>query len=156
MPVFTKAFCAQLMEELEHFEKTTLPKGRPNTMNRGGVGSNMHQFLTRFILVNSLQLLLSEMGFDEDFVDHLRRDYLMPLSCLLYPQWVGKGLDSHRAFVVKYAMEDDVELSYHYDNAEVTLNVCLGEEFTGGELYFGTLRTVRRPGLALSKFTSYC
>ena len=90
------------------------------------------------------QLLLSEMGFDEGFVKPLRRDYLMPLSRLLYPEWVGKGLDSHRAFVVKYAMEDDVELSYHFDNAEVTLNVCLGERFTGGDLYFGSMRTVRR------------
>ena len=66
----------------------------------------------------------------------------MPLARLLYPDLVGEGLDSHRAFVVKYSMDEDVELSYHYDNAEVTLNVCLNEDFTGGELYFGPMRQV--------------
>lgn len=66
----------------------------------------------------------------------------MPIARLLYPGWVGEGLDSHRAFVVKYTMESDVALSYHYDNAEVTLNVCLGTEFRDGDLYFGAMRTV--------------
>lgn len=41
LPVFTREFCAKLMEELEHFEKTDLPKGRPNTMNKGGVSFNL-------------------------------------------------------------------------------------------------------------------
>ena len=36
-PVFTDAFCSLLMEELEHFEQSEVPKGRPNTMNKGGV-----------------------------------------------------------------------------------------------------------------------
>ena len=30
----------------------------------------------------------------------------------------------------------DLGLSSHYDNAEVTLNVSLGKDFTDGELYF--------------------
>lgn len=127
LPVFTREFCGKFMEELEHFQSTDFPKGRPNTMNRGG-------------------LLLFEMGFDEGFMDPFRTDYLLPVAQLLYPDWVGRGLDSHRAFVVKYSMEDDVELSYHFDNAEVTLNVCLGLEFTGGDLYFGSMRTERGPG----------
>jgi len=88
-----------------------------------------------------LQMLLSELGMDE-FVDDLRTNYLMPLARLLYPDLVGEGLDSHRAFVVKYALGQDVELSYHYDNAEVTLNVCLNSSFSGGQLYFGPMRQV--------------
>ncbi|KAM5238295.1 2-oxoglutarate and iron-dependent oxygenase domain-containing protein 2 isoform 2-T2 [Ctenodactylus gundi] len=51
----------------------------------------------------------------------------------------GGWLDSHRAFVVKYAPEQDRELGCHYDNAELTLNVALGKAFTGGALYFGGL-----------------
>ena len=81
------------------------------------------------------------MGFDA-FIDVLRSDYLLPIAQLLYPEQVGSGLDSHRAFVVKYTMAEDVELSYHFDNAEVTINVCLGTKYTGGELYFGPMRTV--------------
>ena len=75
-------------------------------------------------------------------MDPFRERYLLPLSRLLYPDWVGGGLDSHRAFVVKYAVEEDIDLSYHFDNAEVTLNVCLGKRFEGGTLYFGAMRTV--------------
>lgn len=36
-PVFEKSFCEQLLEELEHFEQSSAPKGRPNTMNHYGV-----------------------------------------------------------------------------------------------------------------------
>ena len=90
-----------------------------------------------------VQILLSELGFDRGFLDHLREDYLTPLASLLYPEWVGpSGLDSHRAFSVSYQLEGDTQLSYHFDNAEVTLNVCLGTSFTGGELSFGPMAGV--------------
>lgn len=39
-------------------------------------------------------------------------------------------------------MKEDLDLSYHYDNAEVTLNVCLGKTFTEGGLYFGGMKQV--------------
>nr|KAF6466762.1 2-oxoglutarate and iron dependent oxygenase domain containing 2 [Rousettus aegyptiacus] len=58
---------------------------------------------------------------------------------LLYPDCGGGWLDSHRAFVVKYAPGQDRELGCHYDNAELTINVALGKAFTGGALYFGGL-----------------
>jgi hypothetical protein len=37
IPVFTKDFCQQLIEELKYFEASSMPKGRPNTMNNYGV-----------------------------------------------------------------------------------------------------------------------
>ena len=43
MPVFTPGFYAKLMQELENFEESDLPKGRPNTMNRGGVSGELLQ-----------------------------------------------------------------------------------------------------------------
>ena len=52
------------------------------------------------------------------------------------------GLDSHKAFTVSYQLDGDRELAYHFDNAEVTLNVCLGTCFTGGELSFGPMAGV--------------
>ena len=33
-------------------------------------------------------------------------------------------------------MDEDLDLDFHYDDSDVTLNVCLGKTFTGGELYF--------------------
>ncbi|XP_012704926.2 2-oxoglutarate and iron-dependent oxygenase domain-containing protein 2 isoform X1 [Fundulus heteroclitus] len=123
LPVFEKRFCEELVEELEHFERSSAPKGRPNTMNNYGI-------------------LLNELGFDEGFITPLRERYLQPLTSLLYPDCGGRCLDSHKAFVVKYDLNEDLELSYHYDNAEVTLNVSLGKSFTDGNLFFGDMRQV--------------
>lgn len=36
-PVFTEEFCGLFVEEVEHFEASDMPKGRPNTMNNYGV-----------------------------------------------------------------------------------------------------------------------
>lgn len=47
LPVFERSFCAELLEELEHFEQSDAPKGRPNTMNHYGV---------------KCRLLLAELG----------------------------------------------------------------------------------------------
>nr|XP_019589459.1 PREDICTED: 2-oxoglutarate and iron-dependent oxygenase domain-containing protein 2 isoform X1 [Rhinolophus sinicus] len=120
LPVFTPPFCQALLEELEHFEQSDMPKGRPNTMNNYGV-------------------LLHELGLDEPLVTPLRERFLQPLMALLYPDCGGGGLDSHRAFVVKYAPGQDRELGCHFDNAELTINMALGKTFTGGALYFGGL-----------------
>ncbi|XP_012951938.1 2-oxoglutarate and iron-dependent oxygenase domain-containing protein 2 isoform X4 [Anas acuta] len=98
-----------------------MPKGRPNSMNNYGV-------------------LLNEIGMDENFITPLREKYLRPITALLYPDLGGACLDSHKAFVVKYALHEDLDLSSHYDNAEVTLNVSLGKDFTEGGLYFGDFR----------------
>nr|XP_055055197.1 2-oxoglutarate and iron-dependent oxygenase domain-containing protein 2 isoform X2 [Misgurnus anguillicaudatus] len=122
-PVFRREFCKDLINELEHFEQSNAPKGRPNTMNNYGI-------------------LLNELGFDESFITPLREVYLRPLTALLFSDCGGNCLDSHKAFVVKYAMHEDLDLSYHYDNAEVTLNVSLGKEFTEGNLFFGDMRQV--------------
>ena len=88
-------------------------------------------------------MLLNELGFDEGLVTPLRERYLHPITSLLYPDCGGCCLDSHKAFVVKYDMREDLDLSYHYDNAEVTLNISLGKDFTGGNLYFGDMNHVR-------------
>ncbi|XP_072024863.1 2-oxoglutarate and iron-dependent oxygenase domain-containing protein 2-like isoform X2 [Amphiura filiformis] len=122
-PVFTKTFCDEFMAEISHFENSDLPKGRPNTMNNYGI-------------------LLNELGFDTDFITPLRLKYLTPLTSLLFPDWGGDYLDSHKAFVVKYKLGEDLDLAYHYDNAEVTINVSLGREFMEGTLYFGDMRQV--------------
>ncbi|XP_028621791.1 2-oxoglutarate and iron-dependent oxygenase domain-containing protein 2 isoform X4 [Grammomys surdaster] len=84
-------------------------------------------------------VLMYELGLDDPLVTPLRERFLLPLMALLYPDYGGGHLDSHRAFVVKYALGQDLELGCHYDNAELTLNVALGKDFTGGALYFGGL-----------------
>lgn len=120
-PVFTHEFCRQLLQEVVNFEESPLPKGRPNTMNQYGIN-------------------LGELGFD-DVITRLREDHLSHLTRLLYPDWGGDTLDSHKAFIVTYKEGMDVELEYHYDNAEVTMNISLNEDYSDGDLYFGPLRT---------------
>lgn len=104
---------------------------------------SLSPYIHDILLIFSLsQILLNELGFDEDFITPLREHYLHPLTSLLYPDCGGRCLDSHKAFVVKYDMNEDLDLSYHYDNSEVTLNVSLGKDFTEGNLYFGDMRQV--------------
>jgi hypothetical protein len=67
-------------------------------------------------------------------------DYLSPFSSLFYPEVGGGSLDGHHGFIVEYKIGKDTELSFHVDASDVTLNVCLGREFTGGELFFHGVR----------------
>ncbi|XP_060594013.1 2-oxoglutarate and iron-dependent oxygenase domain-containing protein 2-like [Ruditapes philippinarum] len=123
IPVFTDEFCKLFLEEVHHFEQSDAPKGRPNTMIKYGV-------------------LLEELGFDPFFTE-LREQYLKPITRLLYPDLGGGELDSHKVFVVQYKVGEDLDLAYHYDNAEVTLNIALSpkDSYKGGNLYFGAMRT---------------
>ncbi|CAG0896403.1 unnamed protein product [Darwinula stevensoni] len=121
--VFQKSFCTQFLEEMNHFKSSGLPVERPNSMNNYGV-------------------LLGDLGWDVGFLDPLRERYINPVSRLLFPTSGGGSLDSQRGFIVSYdAAKGDVDLAYHYDNAEVTLNICLNEEFEGGHLYFGATKS---------------
>lgn len=92
-----------------------------------------------------LQIVLEELlDFDEGFVKPLRERFLSPISKILYPECVGTNLDSHKAFVVAYGVGRDLDLDYHYDNAEVTCNVSLDDSYEGGDLYFGGMKSERR------------
>ncbi len=66
----------------------------------------------------------------------LLREALLPLTGALFHDHDGARLDHHHAFVVSYAMGGDVDLGFHADDAEVTLNVHLGGDFVGGDLWF--------------------
>ena len=48
--VFTLEFCQEFIEEINNFENTNLPKGRPNTMNNYGVG------------IQKIEILLLQQG----------------------------------------------------------------------------------------------
>ena len=83
-------------------------------------------------------VLLDEIGFQE-FIDHIREEFIQPQARKLFnePDLI---LDSHKAFIVKYALDEDTELADHFDNAEITLNVALSQDYEGGELVFNSYR----------------
>ncbi|CAK0871513.1 unnamed protein product [Prorocentrum cordatum] len=60
-----------------------------------------------------------------------------PLAAELWPEWAGEGdCEETYGFVVRYRLGEDVDLAEHSDTANVTLNLCLGRAFEGGDLYF--------------------
>ncbi|XP_062145242.1 2-oxoglutarate and iron-dependent oxygenase domain-containing protein CP2-like isoform X1 [Alnus glutinosa] len=117
-------FCELLVSEVENFERwvheTKFRIMRPNTMNKYGA-------------------VLDDFGL-ETMLDKLMEDFICSISRVFFPEVGGSTLDSHHGFVVEYGMDRDVELGFHVDDSEVTLNVCLGKQFSGGELFFRGVR----------------
>ncbi|XP_043809832.1 2-oxoglutarate and iron-dependent oxygenase domain-containing protein CP2 isoform X2 [Manihot esculenta] len=113
-------FCNLLLSEVENFEKWVNDAKfrimRPNTMNKYGA-------------------VLDDFGL-ETMLDKLMDGFVRPISKVFFPEVGGSTLDSHHGFVVEYGKDRDVDLGFHVDDSEVTLNVCLGKQFSGGELFF--------------------
>uniref|UniRef100_A0A7S4P4C6 Fe2OG dioxygenase domain-containing protein n=1 Tax=Paramoeba aestuarina TaxID=180227 RepID=A0A7S4P4C6_9EUKA len=114
-PIFSQKFCDMLMDEVDNYAASGLPKKRPNSMNNYG-------------------LILNEIGM-ANFFTQFQRKYLQRLSSYLFPIQ-GASLDDHHSFIVQYKQGEDLGLDMHIDDSEVTLNVCLGREFSGAGLTF--------------------
>ncbi|KAL6319250.1 hypothetical protein AAG906_013924 [Vitis piasezkii] len=118
--MFQPHFCELLLHEVENFEnwvnEAKFRIMRPNTMNKFGA-------------------VLDDFGL-ETMLDKLMEGFIRPISKVFFSEVGGSTLDSHHGFVVEYGKDRDVDLGFHVDDSEVTLNVCLGKEFSGGELFF--------------------
>ena len=90
--MLTPRFCAELLEEIDHFERwcaeNDLPLIRPNTMNNYGA-------------------VLDTFGF-QGMLHHLMQRYVSPFAALFYRDVGGDSLDSHHGFVVAYQPGKDV------------------------------------------------
>lgn len=117
-------FCRLLLEEVEHFEKWVSDNKvtimHPNAMNKYGA-------------------VLDDFGL-ETMLDKLMHDFVLPISKVFFPDVGGSTLDSHHGFVVEYGIDREANLGFHVDDAEVTLSICLGKQFSGGELFFRGIR----------------
>ena len=117
--LFSKTFCDMLIEEVDSYEQTSLPRRRPNTMNMSG-------------------LIVNEIGL-EAIMTSILELITIPLSKLCFKkEAIAVDLDHHHSFVVDYSVKPgkDLFLDMHHDSSEVTLNVCLGREFEGSGLKF--------------------
>jgi len=136
LPLLTDSTCEQILEELARFQRSKLPFSPPTPPHTQGY-------------------FLYELGMDS-LVEKLRErlDYV---AGRLFPSLVGdSGLDSCRAFTVHYdaeAKDGDKERSTHYDNSEVSANLCLTSSHSGGELYLlgqdGDITLQHRRGWAI-------
>ncbi|XP_076917397.1 2-oxoglutarate and iron-dependent oxygenase domain-containing protein CP2-like [Bidens hawaiensis] len=85
--------------------------------------------------VNKFGLCLDDFGM-KDMLDMLFERFVKHIGAVLLPD-VGGNLDSHHGYIVQYGMgQQDVTEDIHVDDSEVTLNICLGYEFIGGQLFF--------------------
>lgn len=122
LDLLEEEFCDRLLAELDHIELSGIPLRRPNGMNRFGA-------------------ILSNLGFQEGLLTPLMQHVVLPFANSLWPEWVDRSdCDETYGFVVRYRIGEDVDLAEHADTSNVTLNVCLGREFEGGDLYFKGVR----------------
>ncbi|XP_059164350.1 2-oxoglutarate and iron-dependent oxygenase domain-containing protein 2-like [Physella acuta] len=73
LPVFTKAFCFKLIDEISNFEKFPGRKTRPNTMNASGIS-------------------LDEMGLSDSLITSLSRDFFNQSLASCFLTGVGASL----------------------------------------------------------------
>jgi hypothetical protein len=123
-PLLTLDWCGRLVAEFARLRAWSaahgIPPVAPNSMSRYG-------------------LILDDLGLGAA-VRWLTREVLRPLAASRYADLGGADLEDPHAFLVEYGDDADQELGLHVDDSEVTLNLCLGETFEGGELYFEGLR----------------
>jgi len=89
--------------------------------------------------MNNYGLILHEIGLAQ-LLEGLMQEYIVPVARVLFPQWGGGSLDSLHAFTIQYSANEDRDLGRHLDEADVTVNICLGTIFTGAHLFFQGIR----------------
>ena len=83
---------------------------------------------------NNYGVIVNQIGM-QSLIDDLQQRYVRPLAALLFPV-EGKVFDGHHSFMVQYRQGEDLGLDMHHDDSDVTLNCCLGKDFTGATLSF--------------------
>jgi len=106
--------------------------------------------------MNNYGVIIDHMGLYECIQDVV--NVMNNATKWLFPLWGGGRLDSvregiifsflnfleHHAFVVEYEIGKDEDLDLHMDKSEITVNLCLGREFEGGEVHFQGVRDSRK------------
>ncbi|KAL1214078.1 2-oxoglutarate and iron-dependent oxygenase domain-containing protein CP2 [Cardamine amara subsp. amara] len=90
--------------------------------------------------INSHGIVLADIGMDT-MLQQLVEGFIFPICRVLFNDVCIGKFNSHHGFVVEYGM--DAGFDIHMDDSEVTVNVCLGEQFEGGETYFRGVRCVK-------------
>ena len=120
LPIFTDEGCARLSAVMDdHLRwRAGQPFESPNSMHFSGV-------------------VMADLGL-EQACHTIRKRIMSPIGEALFPH-LG-ALDDDYSFGATYGQGLDKRLNLHVAASEVTLNVCLGHQFTGGTLVFQGLR----------------
>lgn len=119
-PAWVARLAAEVDAHLAWCLAQGLPPVPPNSMNRYG-------------------LLLEDLGL-APLLDRLRERVVVPLARQHFADLGGAELDHQHAFVAVYEPDGDRDLALHLDDSGVTLNLCLGQVFEGGDLQLSGLR----------------
>ena len=118
--VFSEAWCEQLLKEVEAYRAWSLKSqtswAAPNSMHHRGI-------------------MLEDLGLSGLFDDWMRTR-LQPWVEAHFGAHLQGPLIEYHAYVVEYSPESQTDLGFHVDDSQVTMNLCLGRDFEGSELYF--------------------
>lgn len=115
-PLLTGAGCARFLAEAERRQSDARPAAAPNSMHEHGVA-------------------LAPLGLDGAVDALLRASGIGPAIRNAFADELGDALlDGHHSYLVDYGPGADEDLGFHVDDSEVTLNLCLGDTFSGAEL----------------------
>ena len=119
-PLLRPEACRRLLDEIDRRVASQQAGSPPNSMHTAGVA-------------------LADIGLG-DWLRDLRERWVAPLAELHFRDVGADSLDGEHGFLAEYGAEADDALGFHVDDSAVTLNLCLGDEWYGAELYFRGLR----------------
>jgi len=120
--ILSKPWCEHLLSRVSEYEQKLEGKS-PAPSN------SMHE----------AAILTEALGLTEAMND-LALNYLSPLARQLYPEYLPADLSGQHSYVVRYGEDEDWDLGFHIDDSQVTLNLCLSENFEGAELVLEGVR----------------
>jgi hypothetical protein len=85
--------------------------------------------------MNHCGFVLNRIGFQQ-FLDDLCSRVIKPLTRIFFGEEASNLVEAHHSFTIGYNLHEDTQLADHKDISDVTLNICLGKQFTGSEVHF--------------------
>ena len=73
-------------------------------------------------------------------INQLSSELMTPLARRLYPDRDWPVLEDGHGFLAEYGPGADRDLSLHVDDSDITMTLCLGDQFEGSEVVFEGLR----------------
>ena len=123
----TPDWCRDLLARLDAYDAARRAEGDPPE-----IPNSMHHY----------GVILKEAGLDAP-MQWLALEVLSPFARELFGDLCPDGLRAQHAFLADYGEGRDVDLDLHVDQSEVTLDLCLGTDFDGGDLLFEGRRCFR-------------
>ncbi|KAK0393083.1 hypothetical protein QR680_000047 [Steinernema hermaphroditum] len=121
-PLMSERFCAEMIEEMEHFGQWSSGKHEDNRLSGG------------YENVPTRDIHMNQVGFERHwlyFVD----EYVRPVQEKVYTGYYHQPVESVMMFVVRYKPEEQPSLRPHHDASTYSIDIALnkrGRDYEGG------------------------